>query len=184
MKKDFLLVIFTFILTVALASCGTPATPPATLPAAATPLPTDTQSAPPTITATLDPCGAGQIEDAVQKVHKHMREFDDASTLASSTPREQLSSSVANLQRIRRDAEDEKVPPCLVDLQKYQVAHMNTVIGTLIAFIGGADKTSLEPGIALAQQQHDQYTLEFARLLGLTVVPAAPPSSPSATPTP
>jgi hypothetical protein len=174
MKKDLLPIILTFVLTLALAGCGTPATPPP-----ATPAPTETESAPPvppTVTATLDPCGSGQIQDAVQKVHKHMREFDDASTLASSTPREQLSNSIANLQRIRREAEDEKVPPCLTNLQKYQVDHMNTVIGTLIAFIGGADKKALEPGIALAQQQHDQYTLEFARLLGLTVVPATTPT--------
>ena len=113
-----------------------------------------------------------------------MREFDDASTLASSTPREQLSDSIANLQRIRREAEDEAVPPCLTNLQKYQVDHMNSVISTLIAFIGGADKQALEPGIAQAQQQHDEYTLEFARLLGLTVQPAPPPAAVSETPTP
>ena len=185
MKKDLLPIILTFALTIALAGCGTPATPP---PATAAPPETKSVSpvspVPPTVTATLDPCGSDQIQDAVQKVHRHMREFDDASTLASSTPREQLSNSIANLQRIRREAEDEKVPPCLTNLQKYEVDHMNTVIGTLIAFIGGADKKSLEPGIALAQQQHDQYTLEFARLLGLTVVPAAVPAGPSATPTP
>ena len=113
-----------------------------------------------------------------------MREFDDASTLASSTPREQLNDSIANLQRIRREAEDEAVPACLTDLQKYQVDHMNTVISTLITFIGGADKQALEPGIAQAKQLHDQYTLEFARLLGLTVVPASPPAEASETPTP
>ncbi len=113
-----------------------------------------------------------------------MREFDDASTLASSTPREQLNDAIANLQRIRREAEDEPVPPCLTNLQKYQVDHMNSVISTLIAFLGGADKQTLEPGIAQAQQQHDQYTLEFARLLGLTVEPASPPPAVSETPTP
>ncbi len=62
---------------------------------------------------------------------------------------------------------------------------MNSVINTLIAFMGGAGQQSLDQGIALARQQHDQYTLELARLLGLTVVPAtAPPSAPSETPTP
>jgi hypothetical protein len=40
-----------------------------------------------------------------------MREFDDASILASKMPREQLSGSIAGLQRIRREAEDEQSPP-------------------------------------------------------------------------
>jgi len=186
MKKDILLIIFTFVLLGALAGCGTPPAPQATSTPASTHLPpaTETLSVPPTITSTPDPCGPEQIEAEVQKVHRHMREFDDASTLASSTPREQLNDSIANLQRIRREAEDEAVPPCLTNLQKYQVDHMNSVISTLIAFIGGADKQALEPGIALAKQQHDQYTLEFARLLGLTVVPASPPAAVSETPTP
>jgi hypothetical protein len=62
---------------------------------------------------------------------------------------------------------------------------MNSVINTLIAFRGGADQKSLDQGIGLARQQHDQYTLELARLLGLTVVAATPPPSATAeTPTP
>lgn len=114
-----------------------------------------------------------------------MREFDDASILASNLPREQLSDSIAGLQRIRREAEDEEIPPCLTDLQNYQVDHMNTVIDTLVAFLGGADTESLERGIALARDQHDQYTLELARLLGVTIVPAtatviAPPAGTAA----
>jgi hypothetical protein len=113
-----------------------------------------------------------------------MREFDDASILASSTPRDQLSSSIADLQRIRREAEDETIPACLTDLKAYQVQHMNSVISTLISFMGGADQESLDQGISLARQQHDQYTLELARVLGLTVVPAAPSGKPSETPTP
>jgi hypothetical protein len=63
---------------------------------------------------------------------------------------------------------------------------MNTVIGTLVAFLGGADKAALEKSIAIAREQHDQYTLELARLLGLTVVPATVPvlGTPISTPTP
>src|SRR5262247_2636167 len=98
MKKDLLLIISIFILTMALVGCGnTPATPQ-TSAATSTEVVT---SVPPTTTLTPDPCSPGQIEAQVQKVHKHMREFDDASILASSTPREQLSSSIADLQRIR-----------------------------------------------------------------------------------
>jgi hypothetical protein len=186
MKKNHLIIISIFVLTTVLAGCGkAPATPtPLASEATAT---TESQQPVDSSTATLTPdaCSPGQIEAEVQKVHKHMREFDDASILASSTPREQLSGSIADLQRIRREAEDETIPACLTDLKTNQVQHMNTVINTLIAFMGGADQQSLDQGIGLARQQHDQYTLELARLLGLTVVAATPPPSATAeTPTP
>ena len=113
-----------------------------------------------------------------------MREFDDAAILASNMPREQLSGSIADLQRIRREAEDEQTPGCLANLKAFQVQHMNSVITTLIAFMAGTDQQSLDQGIAIARDQHDQYTLELARLLGLTVVPATAPVLPLETPTP
>jgi hypothetical protein len=69
-------------------------------------------------------------------------------------------------------------------LKLYQVSHMNTVINTLIAFMGGADQAAVDQGIALARDQHDRYTLELARLLGLTVEPASSIISPSQTPSP
>jgi hypothetical protein len=181
MKKDLLLVLFLLILTIILAGCGTTASTSETPAATST---EEVASVPPTITFTPDPCSPGQIEAEVQKVHKHMREFDDASKLASNIPREQLSGSIADLQRIRREAEDETIPACLTTLKTYQVQHMNSVIDTLLAFMGGADKQSLEQGISIAGQQHDQYTLELARVLGLTVVPAAAPGAPSETSTP
>jgi hypothetical protein len=134
--------------------------------------------------STPDPCSSEQIEAEVQKVHGHMREFDDASTLASNLPLQELSGPIANLQKIRREAEDEQIPPCLTDLKKYQIAHMNTVIGTLVGFLGGADQQTLEKSIAIAREQHDQYTLELARLLGLTVVPATAISISTDTPSP
>jgi hypothetical protein len=182
MKKELLLIISILVLTIALTGCGTAHSTPQTPTVAPA---TETESVPPTGTATPDPCSPGQIEAEVQKVHRHMREFDDASILASSTPRDQLSGSIADLQRIRREAEDETIPACLTDLKAFQVQHMNSVISTLISFMGGADQASLDQGISLARQQHDQYTLELARLLGLTVVPAATlPSTPSETATP
>ena len=181
------------ILTIVLAGCGGNLVTPAptntgvaiasTTESAPTPL---TTKVAPDLSPTPDPCSTDQIEAAVQNVHRHMREFDDASILASNMPREELSDSIAELQRIRREAEDEQIPACLVDLKTHQVDHMNSVISTLIAFIGGADTTTLEAAITTAREQHDQYTLELARLLGLTVVPATVPviSTPAETATP
>jgi hypothetical protein len=141
------------------------------------------------ITATPDMCAPGNIQTAVNKVHTHMREFDDASSLAVSLPRDQLSSQIADLQKIRRGAEDEPIPSCLANLKTYQITHMNTVINTLLLFMSGGSQQQVDQGIALARQQHDQYALELAHLLGITVVPATagtliPPLSATPPPTP
>ena len=171
--------IFVFIL---LAGCGSPAATPA--PTEPEAVATSTRAASSPTSSTPDPCSLPQLEIEVQNVHRHMREFDDAAILASNVAREELGDSIAQLQRIRREAEDEPIPSCLTQLKTYQVQHMNSVISTLIAFMGGTDQQSLDRGIALAREQHDQYTLELARVLGLTVVAATLPPAPSETPTP
>jgi hypothetical protein len=125
----------------------------------------------PDVTTTPDLCAPQNIQPEVQKVNRLMREFDDASVLAANTPKEQLRVAIADLQRIRREAEDQEIPGCLADLKKYQIAHMNTVINTLIGFMGGAQQETVNQGIAVARKQHDQYSLEMLRLLGMTVVP-------------
>lgn len=176
MKKHSQLIVgLALALTIFLSACGgnVPAsnsTPSATPPSAATNTP--------------DPCASENIEAEVQKVHSYMREFDDASSLAASRPREQLADAIADLQRIRREAEDQVIPHCLGNLKTYQISHMNSVINTLIAFMGGSDQALVDQGIALAREQHDQYTLELARVLGLTIEPATTVPLPTETPSP
>jgi len=131
----------------------------------------------PTASATPDSCSSRFLPAEVDKIHKLMREFDDASLLASNTPRDQLPPVISDMQRIRRSAEDQFVPPCLGTLKQLQLIHMNTVIDTLIAFLSGADQTTLNQGTEISSRQYNAYALEYARVLGLTVV--APP-----TPTP
>lgn len=172
--------LLTLTLALALTACVALPTP-----ATDVPIPTLAPSTQvPSITLTPDPCAPENIEAEVQKVHRFMREFDDASSLAASRPREELGDAIAELQRIRRDTEDQPTPNCLADLRTFQVSHMNTVINTLIAFMGQTDQQVVDNGIALARQQHDRYTLELARLLGLTVVPATVLAPPTLTPTP
>lgn len=128
------------------------------------------------VTSTPDPCAPENIKTEIEKVHRWMREFDDASVLAANTPREQLNPEIATLQAIRRAAEDQAAPICLRNLKAYQINHMNTVINTLISFVGGtSSQEAMNQGIAQARQQHDQYALEMARLLGITIVANTPP---------
>jgi hypothetical protein len=100
-----------------------------------------------------------------------MREFDDASQLASNLPVPQLPEVISTLQRIRRDTEDVQIPACLITLKTHQLNHMNLVIQTLLAFVGGADQEALNSGLELARREHDLYSLEIVRLLGVTLAP-------------
>ena len=178
-KSSLLGLVSLIVLMIVLSSCGNNPTPePTKITVANTPSPI------PAITNTLTPdlCASGNVEKLAEKVHSHMREFDDASILAANMARDQLSGPIANLQRIRREAEDEQIPPCLAALKDDQIKHMNAVINTLITFMGGANQQDLGPGIQLARQLHDQYTLELARILGLTIVPATAIVTPQQTP--
>ncbi|HLO31094.1 MAG TPA: hypothetical protein VK249_18240 [Anaerolineales bacterium] len=128
-------------------------------------------------TMTLDPCSSENLPATVQPVNDLMREFDDASQIASSTPVQGLTDIISNLQRIRREAEDVQVPPCLGTLKTHQLNHMNLMIQTLIAFVGGANQETLKNGLEMARKEHDLYSLEIVRLLGITLAPltATPP---------
>lgn len=180
-KHSQLIVGLALALVVFLSACGTNTPAAADTP---NPVPSDTPAAQQSIpaTSTLDPCAPENVEAEVQKVHKFMREFDDASSLAASRPQEELATAISDLQRIRREAEDQVIAYCLGDLKTYQISHMNSVINTLIAFMGGSDQNTVNQGIALARQQHDQYTLELARLLGLTIEAATVVPVETATP--
>jgi len=186
-KKSILLIFLAaLILIMFVSGCGSSLITPESIPTA-----TDTRMPTPTITITMTPdlCASENIKAEVDKVHRHMREFDDASKLAASMPREQLSTPISNLQKIRRDAEDELIPPCLAKLKDYEILHMNSVINTLIAFMSVNDPLAVDcveiennteeelicQSIAVARQQHDQYVLELAKILELPIVtPGAP----------
>ena len=129
-----------------------------------------------TPTSTPDPCAQEYLADSIKQVNDLQREFDDGSQLASNLPVASLPEVIMELQRLRRAAEDQQPPACLATLKAHQLAHMNLVIGTLIAFAGGADQTTLQDGIQRAQREHDLYALEMASLLGTP--PVTTPSTP------
>lgn len=127
--------------------------------------------------ATLDPCLAPALNDEVAKINKLMREFDDYSTLASNTPQTQLVVIIPELQRILREAEDQVVPSCLLSLKKLQLEHMEIVVQTLLAFIGNSDPNLVNTGISRARDLHQQYDIELARLLGITLQISTAPAT-------
>jgi hypothetical protein len=129
----------------------------------------------PAITVAPDPCAPQNISNETAKVSELMREFDDASFVAQYTPSSQLGDAIAELQRIRRSAEVQQIPPCLVGLKGLQIEHMNAVIVTLVILMDPATSPDLiNQGIASSRQLHDEYEVELARLLGITLF--APPT--------
>jgi len=131
----------------------------------------------PVETVTPDPCSSGNLPNSIQNVNDLTREFDDASQLAANLPAQQLPEIISNMQRIRRAAENIEVPACLTTLKTYQLNYMNGMIQTLLSFVGGADQTTINNGLTAARQQHELYSLEVVRLLGITLAPetAVPP---------
>ena len=160
-----MIVLCVLLSALALSACGGGATPQ---PAAVVATPGSTVIV--ESTATIDPCAPQYERVLAQRVHNHMREFDDASTLAASLTADKLPSAIAELQKIRRASQDEPVPSCLGKLKNLQVAHMNMVIDTLLGMLNGAKPEVLQTGSSNARKLHDGYTVELANVLGLTVV--------------
>ena len=132
---------------------------------------------PASTTAAEDPCTPKNLPTTVQGLNDLMREFDETSQLISGTPAGQLAEVISHLQRIRRDVEDAQIPSCLGALKTHQLNHMNLVIQTLIAFVAGASQAELDKGLEAARQEHDRYSLEMVRLLGITLAPVTPTAS-------
>lgn len=118
-----------------------------------------------------DPCAAHNLPTTVQPLNNLTREFDEASQVAPSLSAQQLPEVISNLQRIRRAAEDVKIPACLETLKTHQLNYMNLMIQSLLAFVGGADQAALADGLAKARQEQNLYSLEIVRLLGITLAP-------------
>jgi len=136
----------------------------------------------PAVSPTFDICSPANIKGAAGAVNEFMRQFDDESVLASNVPRGQLAPHISALQGIRRGAQDQRVPGCLTQLKQLQLVHMNTVINTLLAFMGGGSQSGVTQGIEVARQQHDEYVLELARIMGVTPVVVTPPPTQPVTP--
>ena len=139
---------------------------------ASQPAPTQTESfLAPTTSSSEDPCSPQNLPTIVQPVNDLMRAFDEASQLAPNFTAQQLPEMISKLQGIRRDAEDVQIPACLGTLKTHQLNHMNLTIQALLAFVGGADQEALNNGLDEARKEHDLYSLEIVRLMGVTLAP-------------
>ncbi len=164
------------------------------LPAAPTATAADTHT--PAPTPTPDPCSPANIQPIALDFNGIASEFDDYSVIAQNTPRQDLSPTISELQRIRRSSDGYVVPSCLATLKELQLAYMNAFIEAIVALFAtnqNADATAVNPqtgqivlfehaltdqdaalinqNMGLALQYHEQYLDEMARIMGVTRVP-------------
>lgn len=146
-----------------LASCATPPSPqnPSTQ-AILAPSPTP------------DACSIKDLPTTVAMVNDHTRQFDDYAVLASNIVQSQVVLVIPPMQEIRRNAEDQAIPGCLAELKRLQLLYMNSTLDALLAFQSSADVGKLATAIMQSRDYHEQYSVELARLLGVTIVPPTP----------
>ena len=132
-----------------------------------------------TFTPDPDPCSPQNLPASVEGINALTREFDETSQQVSNSSQE-LPEIVADLQRIRREAEDLPVPDCLSTLKTHQLKYMNLAIQVLLSFLANPHPDILKNGLEIAQQEQNLYSLEMVRLLGITLAPVteSPPPSP------
>jgi len=142
--KNKILITLIFLSNFLLTACGAKTAAP------------KVESPAPVSTVKPDPCSESALPGEVTRVNDLMREFDDYSKLASSTPQDQLVQVIPPMQEIRRRAQSQEIPDCLSGLKSLQVKHMDAVIEVLLAFMGGAQPENVNQGIAQARELHLQ----------------------------
>jgi hypothetical protein len=169
-----------------LVACGSKPAPPT----AEGPTATGNTAVPsgPTVTpsATPDLCTQDQMADTVKIVNTYVYQFVNYSSLSIQVPPAQLPQMVASMKAIRQALQQQIVPPCLTDLKHYALQYMDAVIQTETTYMSQAtpDKLAFEAGRQQALKYNDQYAIEMARLLGVTLAPqnATPAAQESSTP--
>ena len=172
-QRSLLGLLFTLGLFLTAAACETsvPASFVSTLTPAGSPTP--------------DPCSPPNLPSTVKPENDLMRQFDDYATLAQNIVQSDLVKVIPPMQAIRRAAEDLVVPACLADLKRFELAYMDATLQTLLLYEKpNPNAAALVTGIAQARDYHDQYTLELARLLGVTLVAPTAAAPGGTTPAP
>lgn len=111
----------------------------------------------PTTAPQLAACSDEEVEEFLDAVHDVSRRFDDALTVAESTPRINLPSQVSELQAIRRDTEDVEYPECANEAHRWLVSYMNDTINAFLAFQSEAPEYEVMAAKYTADAAFDRY---------------------------
>ncbi len=115
-------------------------------------------------TPTPDPCSAGEIERYLDAIRDVSRRFDDAVALANTTPRGSLPPVIADLQEIRRDAEDLDVPGCADKAKNALVRYMDGIVDAFLLFLGNRPDSDVNEAFTEATDLLDAYLEAIAEV--------------------
>ncbi len=147
----------------------------------------------PTPTVEVDPCASIETKKPeIEKIASIMGEFDDTSYLVQSVPNtDDLIPVILELQRVRREAINNKPPGCLKPLKDAQVDFMSGVIVTSISMLSSGKartaeekqrySTEIEDRLKRTRLFREVFEKELADQLGLKYITATP--APTLTPT-
>jgi hypothetical protein len=115
-----------------------------------------------------DLCAPDNVATSAAPILELMTKFDDGSDLAANTPLEQLTGPIADLQAVRRDAENLAVPECLLPLKLAQVDYMNSVIDTMLMFLSMEQEEVIMVGIEITDELRAFYEDLVIEIIGET----------------
>ncbi len=118
----------------------------------------------PTPVPTSLPCSL-QAAEYVGEVQGIVQEWDDANSLAGSTPRASLATQIAALQEIRRRADAFEHPGCADKPHSYLMAYMTSVIDAYLAFLANEESdTEIQNRFKGAENMLTIWAEEFGKL--------------------
>lgn len=141
------------LMAIAVACTATPPTVPDVPAATRTPAPTTPPS-----------CKTSDGREVVDTMQQYARAWDDAVAVAGSTPRIGLAQPIAELQRIRREVQQQQWPVCARRAQQLLVEAMSAYIDGMVGFMG--QRSGYEVDLARGGDILYQYRSEVASMTG------------------
>lgn len=140
-------------------------------------------SAPLAVTPTSQPASTPTLTctDHAGPFKTLAKQWDDANTLASQSPRMSLAPQIAELQKIRRDTEALTASECTKGAQTALVQSVDATIEGYLAFLGQQPDTTVQIHFASAQNAMLEYQDELLKASGITppprtLLPLIPPT--------
>lgn len=114
------------------------------------------------IAGLLAACGPGKCDTGMyaKQLEPKFQEFQDAVTLAGSTPRVQLAAPLADLQKIRRDTGQIEIDPSCTEVLKahsYLLDGMDYTVKGFISFLGQEPDYMVDSQFTMATQNLDSF---------------------------
>lgn len=120
------------------------------------------------------PCGVVRFDQASDLLAQQLTLWNDADTIASATPRVNLSPAITAMQAIKRDTDAIAVPTCLAPAQKAASDFMNATIEGYLAFMTEQPNTIVSTHFDTSMLYMETYVTEIKAVSTCAPFCAAP----------